>query len=100
MDQRRSFPACLELLHVAAGARGGAVGDLIGWLLHKTVGRLIAVLLFVLPGFVAILMLSFVSVLYGDVPVVGAVFFGLKAALLSVVVEAVLRIGRKALKID
>ncbi|MGH8402265.1 MAG: chromate transporter, partial [Gammaproteobacteria bacterium] len=70
----------------------------IGWLLHRTFGGLIAGVLFVLPGFVTILALSIVYALYGQVPWVVAIFFGMKAAVLAVVMEAVLRIGRKALK--
>lgn len=70
----------------------------IAWLLHRTVGGLIAGVLFVLPGFVTILALSIIYVLYGQLPLVLAVFVGLKAAILAVVVEAVIRIGRKALK--
>src|SRR5579884_1988553 len=70
----------------------------VGWMLHRTVGGLIAGILFVLPGFVTILALSIIYALYGHVPLIVAVFFGLKAAVLAVVVEAVLRIGRRALK--
>jgi chromate transporter len=70
----------------------------IGWLLHRLRGGVIAGLCFVLPGLVTILVLSTVYALYGQVPLVAAVFFGLKAAVLAVVVEAVLRIGRRALK--
>ena len=70
----------------------------IGWLLHRTVGGLIAGVLFVLPGFVTILALSIIYALYGEVPLVLAAFVGLKAAVLAVVVEAVIHIGRKALK--
>ena len=70
----------------------------IGWLLHRTRGGLVAGTLFVLPGFVAIMALSWVYAGLGDVPVVAALFFGLKAAVLAIVLEAVVRIGRRALK--
>ena len=69
----------------------------IGWLLHKTKGGLIAGTLFVLPGFVAIMALSWLYALLGHVAAVGALFFGLKAAVLAIVLEAVRRIGRRAL---
>jgi chromate transporter len=69
----------------------------LGWLLHRTKGGLVAGSLFVLPGFLAILALSYVYVLLGDVTVVAGLFFGLKAAVLAIVVNAVLRIGRRAL---
>jgi chromate transporter len=70
----------------------------IGWLLHRTLGGLVAGTLFVLPGLVAIMALSWLYAGLGDVPVVEALFFGLKAAVLAIVLEAVVRIGRRALK--
>src|SRR3546814_14151345 len=70
----------------------------IGWLLHKTKGGLVAGTLFVLPGFVAILGLSYIYVLLGHAPLIVGLFFGLKAAVLAVVIEAVVRIGKRALK--
>ncbi|HEX5788987.1 MAG TPA: chromate efflux transporter [Woeseiaceae bacterium] len=70
----------------------------IGWLLHRTAGGLAAGTLFVLPGFLCILLLSFLYAGFQDVVLVEAIFFGIKAAVLAVVVEAVLRIGRRALK--
>jgi chromate transporter len=70
----------------------------IGWLLHRTWGGLVAGTLFVLPGFAAIMALSWVYAGLGDVPVVEALFFGLKAAVLAIVLEAVVRIGRRALR--
>lgn len=70
----------------------------VGWLLHRTAGGLVAGTLFVLPGFVAILGLSILYALWRDAVVVEALFFGLKAAVLAVVIEAVLRIGRRALR--
>ncbi len=69
----------------------------VGWLLHRTWGGLIAGLLFVLPGFVAILGLSLLYVAYGTLPVVGALFLGLKAAILAIVAQALWRIGVKTL---
>src|SRR5918996_3610168 len=70
----------------------------IGWLLHRTLGGLVAGTLFVLPGFAAIMALSWLYAGLGDVPVVEALFFGLKAAVLAIVLEAVARIGRRALR--
>ncbi|HEY9420547.1 MAG TPA: chromate transporter, partial [Thermoanaerobaculia bacterium] len=69
-----------------------------GWLLNGTVGGLIAGTLFVLPGFLAILGLSFAYVELRDSALVAALFFGLKPAVLAVVAEAVVRIGKRALK--
>ncbi|TIM59084.1 MAG: chromate transporter, partial [Mesorhizobium sp.] len=68
----------------------------IGWLLHKTKGGLVAGILFVFPGAVAIMALSWVYAIFGNVGAVQALFFGLKAAVLAIVIEAVIRIGRRA----
>ena len=70
----------------------------IGWLLHRTRGGLVAGTLFVLPGFLAIMALSLIYAAFGAVGIVQALFFGLKAAVLAIVLEAVMRIGRRALK--
>src|SRR3546814_5786083 len=70
----------------------------VGWLLHKTKGGLVAGTLFVLPGIVAIMALSWLYAGFGNIGIVEALFFGLKAAVLAIVLEAVVRIGRRALK--
>src|SRR5512138_887923 len=70
----------------------------IGWLLHRTRGGLVAGSLFVLPGLVCLGILSWMYAAFGDVHIVQALFFGLKAAVLALVLEAVVRVGRRALK--
>ncbi|MGE5721333.1 MAG: chromate transporter, partial [Sphingomonadales bacterium] len=69
----------------------------IGWLLHKTRGGLFAGTLFILPGLIAIMALSWIYVLFGTVGPVGALLFGLKAAVLAIVCQAAVRLGRRAL---
>ena len=69
----------------------------IGWLLHRTIGGLVAGSLFVLPGFIVILVLSVLYAGFSDVSVVQALFFGLKPAVLAVVVHAGHRIGKRVL---
>ena len=69
-----------------------------GWLLHRWPGAIIAGGLFVLPGVVSIMALSWIYALYGQVPIVAALFFGLKAAVLAIVLYAVYRVGSRALK--
>jgi chromate transporter len=69
----------------------------VGWLLHGTRGGLVAGTLFVLPGFLSLLALSFLYATLGDVAVVGGFFFGIRAAVLALVIEALLRVGRRAL---
>src|SRR5258707_1900559 len=66
--------------------------------MHGTLGGVMAGGLFVLPGILAIMALSYVYAAFGNVRLVAALFFGLKAAVLAIVLEAVLRIGKRALK--
>ena len=80
------------------GPEAQQLATYIGWLMHRTRGGIIAGGLFVLPGIVAIMGLSCIYAAYGNVGLVAALFFGLKAAVLAVVLQAVVRIGRRALK--
>lgn len=70
----------------------------IGWLMHRTAGGIIAGVLFVIPGIVAIMGLSWIYAIWGNVGIVEGLFFGLKAAVLAIVVQAVIRIGSRALR--
>jgi chromate transporter len=92
------FLHALNYCMLLPGPEAQQLATYIGWLLHRTAGGLAAGILFVLPGFVAILALSILYGVYHDTAVIGALFFGLKAAVLAVVVEAVIRIGKRALK--
>lgn len=92
------FLHALNYCHLLPGPEAQQLAIYIGWLMHRMVGGLIAGVLFVVPGVVALMALSWIYVIWGDVSVVAGLFFGLKAAVLAVVVEAVLRIGRRALK--
>lgn len=92
------FLQALNYCHLLPGPEAQQLAIYIGWLLHKTKGGLVAGILFVLPGAVAIMALSWIYAIFGNVGAVQALFFGLKAAVLAIVIEAVLRIGRRALK--
>src|SRR5215510_10472367 len=92
------FLHALNYCMLLPGPEAQQLAVYIGWLLHKTKGGLVAGTLFVLPGFVSIMGLSVIYALYGNVGVVAGLFFGLKAAVLAVVLEAVVRVGRRALK--
>ncbi|MEP9377257.1 chromate efflux transporter [Aquabacter sp. CN5-332] len=92
------FLHALNYCMLLPGPEAQQLATYIGWLMHRTAGGLVAGLLFVLPGAVVMLGLSILYVLYRNVPLIDAVFFGVKAAVLAVVVEAVLRIGKRALK--
>ncbi|MES2057213.1 MAG: chromate efflux transporter [Pseudomonadota bacterium] len=80
------------------GPEAQQLATYIGWLMHKTRGGIVAGALFVLPGAISIMALSWIYALYGRVGIVSALFFGLKCAVLAVVLQAVVRIGSRALK--
>lgn len=93
----RRFLHALNYCMLLPGPEAMQLAVYIGWLMHRTPGGIVAGLLFVLPGALAILGLSLVYALFGQVGVVGALFFGLKAAVLAIVVQAVVRIGSRVL---
>jgi chromate transport protein ChrA len=70
----------------------------IGWLLHRIPGGLLADTLVILPGYVSLMVLSWLHAAYDEIGFVQALFFGLKAAVLAIVVEAVFKVGHRALK--
>lgn len=70
-----------------------------GWRLHGLAGGLAAGLLFVLPGAAIVLALAMLYAAFGNVPVVEAIFLGIKAAVLVIVIEALLKISKRALKL-
>jgi len=92
------FLHALNYCMLLPGPEAQQLAIYIGWLMNRTIGGVIAGVLFVLPGCLAILALSLLYATLGHVPLVTAIFFGLKSAVVAVVVEAVLRIGRRALK--
>ncbi len=92
------FLHALNYTMLLPGPEAQQLATYLGWLLHGTRGGLIAGTLFIAPGFVSILALSILYAGYQEVTFVQALFYGLKPAVLAVVVEAVVRIGRKALK--
>ncbi|HYD13189.1 MAG TPA: chromate efflux transporter [Allosphingosinicella sp.] len=92
------FLHALNYCMLLPGPEAQQLATYIGWLMHRTKGGLIAGALFVLPGFVAIMALSWLYALYGNVGAVAALFFGLKAAVLAIVLDAVRRIGGRTLK--
>jgi chromate transporter len=92
------FLHALSYCMLLPGPEAQQLATYIGWLMHRTLGGLLAGGLFVVPGIIAIMALSYVYAAFGNVPIVVALFFGLKAAVLAIVVEAVIRIGKKSLK--
>lgn len=94
----RRFLHALNFCSLLPGPEAQQLATYLGWLLHGAKGGLIAGLLFILPGAVVMFVLSTIFVIAGDVPVVAALFFGLKCAVLMIVFEALLKVARRALK--
>jgi chromate transporter len=92
------FLHALNYCMLLPGPEAHQLAIYIGWLLHRTRGGLVAGILFVLPGLVSLGVLSWVYATFGNIGIVQGFFFGLKAAVLAVVLEAVLRVGRRALR--
>ncbi len=92
------FLHALNYCMLLPGPEAQQLAVYVGWLLHRAVGGLVAGILFVLPGFVSILGLSVLYAGFRGTGFVEALFFGLRAAVVAVVIEAVIRIGRRVLK--
>jgi chromate transporter len=92
------FLHALNYCMLLPGPEAQQLATYIGWLLHRTVGGLVAGGLFILPGVFAIMGLSYIYAAYGNVGFVEALFFGLKAAVLAIVIQAVVRVGKRALR--
>ncbi len=103
VDERRwigqqPFLHALNFCMLLPGPEAMQLATYIGWRLHGTLGGLVAGILFVLPGALIVLALSIAYALYGQVPLVEAAFVGIKAAVLVIVIEALFRVARRALR--
>jgi chromate transporter len=92
------FLHALNFCMLLPGPEAQQLATYVGWLMHRTWGGVIAGVLFILPGAVAIMALSVIYAVWGDVPLVSALFYGVKAAVLAIVLQALVRIGRRALR--
>jgi len=92
------FLHALNYCMLLPGPEAQQLATYLGWLLHRTAGGVVAGLLFIVPGVLVMLGLSILYATLRQVPAVEAVFFGVQATVLAIVVEAVLRVGRRALK--
>ena len=92
------FLHALNYCMLLPGPEAQQLATYIGWLLHRTAGGIMAGGLFILPGIIAIMGLSYIYAAYGNVGFVEALFFGLKAAVLAIVIQAVVRVGKRALR--
>jgi chromate transporter len=103
VDQKRwvsneRFLNALNYCMLLPGPEAQQLATYIGWLLHRLPGGIVAGAFFVIPSIFILFALSYVYAAYGTVPWVAAVFNGLKAAIMAIVMAAVIKIGKKALK--
>ena len=95
ISDARYFHA-LNYCMLLPGPEAQQLATYVGWLMHGVRGGLAAGLLFILPGALVMLGLSLIYALHADAPLVQDLFFGIKAAVLAIVIEAILRIARRA----
>ena len=94
----RRFLHALNYCMVLPGPEAQQLATYIGWLMHRTWGGVVAGALFVLPSLFILILLSWVYIAFGNVPLVAGLFYGIKPAVTAIVVQAAHRIGSRALK--
>ncbi len=94
----RRFLHALNYCMLLPGPEAQQLAIYIGWLMHRTWGGIVAGVLFVLPSLVLLIVLSWVYIAFGDMPLVAGLFYGIKPAVTAIVVQAAHRIGTRALK--
>ncbi len=94
----RRFLHALNYCMVLPGPEAQQLATYVGWLMHGVRGGVFAGSLFVIPGFIAMLALSVMYAVFGQVTWVSGLLFGIQAAVVAIVVEAVIRIGRRTLR--
>lgn len=104
VDERRwlteqQYLSALSFCMLLPGPEAMQLATYGGWRLHGVRGGLVAGLLFVIPGALVVLALAAIYAAYGKVPFIEALFYGIKAAVLVIVVEALLRVARRALQL-
>src|SRR6202021_937737 len=92
------FLHALNYCMLLPGPKAKQLAIYVGWLLHKTRGGIVAGAFFVIPSIFILWGLSYIYVVFGNLPWVAAIFYGLKPAVLAIVAAAVIRIGSRALK--
>ena len=92
------FLHALNYCMLLPGPEAQQLATYIGWLMHRTWGGIAAGGLFVLPSVFILIALSWIYLAYGDVPLVAGVFYGIKPAVVAIVLAAAHRIGSRALK--
>jgi chromate transporter len=94
----QQYLSALNFCMLLPGPEAMQLATYAGWRTHGVKGGLMAGLLFVLPGALVVLALSMLYGAFGNLPWIEAIFFGVKAAVLAIVIEALLRVARRALK--
>ncbi len=94
----KDYLSALSFCMLLPGPEAMQLATWIGWRTHGTIGGLITGLLFVVPGALVVLALSMIYAAFGQVPMVAALFAGVQAAVIAVVIEALLRVAKRALK--
>src|SRR4028119_801175 len=103
VDKRRwlsdeRFLHALNYCMLLPGPEAQQLAIYIGWLMHRTIGGIVAGAFFVIPSIFVLLILSYIYAAYGNVPAVAGILYGFKPIVVAIVVEAVIKIGGKALK--
>lgn len=92
------FLHALNFCMLLPGPEAQQLATYLGWIMHRWVGGLIAGILFILPGFLSILALSYLYILYNDLSLMQGLFYGIKPAIIAIVIAALYRISNKSLK--
>jgi chromate transporter len=92
------FLHALNFCMLLPGPEAQQLATYLGWMLHRTWGGIVAGVLFILPGFVLMVALAWAYVVLGDLAWTQGLLFGMQCATLAIVVQAVLKVGQKALK--
>jgi chromate transporter len=94
----KRFLHALNYCMVLPGPEAQQLATYIGWLMHRTWGGVLAGVLFVLPSLFILIALSWIYLAFGDTPLVAGLFYGIKPAVVALVVQAVHRIGGRTLR--
>ena len=92
------FLHALNYCMLLPGPEAQQLATYIGWLMHRSWGGIAAGVLFVLPSLLILIVLAWVYLRFGQLPIVAGVFYGLKAAVAALVLHAAQRIGSRALR--
>ena len=93
----RRFLHALNYCMLLPGPEAQQLVTYIGWLMHRSWGGILAGTLFVLPSLVILIALSWIYITFGQVPWIAAIFFGIKPAVVAIVLHAAVRIGKRTL---